>query len=213
MQPRIKVLIADDHPVYRSGLSRALATHPQLEIIGEAGDGSAALESIVALQPDVAVLDQHMPGRGGLDVLRELRLREIQTPVLLLTGSTDPADLHAALAAGAMGFVLKTSSRDVICDAITAVARGDVHFPVEMQGALAAAIRARGTGTDRPVLSEREQQVLRLTADGNSAGEIATALYLSRATVRTHLQSLYQKLAVTDRAAAVAKGMRLGLID
>ncbi len=211
--PSIRVVVADDHPVYRSGLIRAVDSDPRLQVLDDYGDGTAALEGIAGHRPDVAVLDLNMPGRGGVEVIRALRARGIDTRVLVLTGSEQASDLYTALAAGATGFVSKTARPQELCEVICAVARGDVRFPVQLRKALAAEIRAREADLERPRLSEREQEVLRLTADGRSAADIAGDLHLSLPTVRTHLQHLYQKLEVSDRAAAVASGIRLGLID
>lgn len=207
------MLVVDDHPVFRSGLVRAVNSRPDLEVVGDVGDGRAALDAVETLRPDAVVLDVRMPEQDGFAVLGALRARGREVPALLLTGYYEAESLHAALAAGASGFLTKTSSHEVICDAIAAVARGEVRFPPEMLGALAADIRSHAAGSDRPSLSERELEVLRLTAGGRSAAEIAGDLQLSVATIRTHLQNLYQKLGVSDRAAAVASGLRLGLID
>jgi two-component system nitrate/nitrite response regulator NarL len=207
------VVLADDHPVYRGGLVRAISARADLELVAEVGDGQAALEAITTLRPDVALLDMRMPGLGGLEVAKALRARESATAVLLLSGSEEREGLYAALAAGVSGYLIKTAEHVEICDAIAAVGRGDVVFSPELHAALARDIRAREHETERPFLTEREQQILRLTAAGRSAADIAGDLHLSIATVRTHLQNAYQKLEVSDRAAAVAKAMRLGLIE
>lgn len=206
-------MLADDHPVYRAGLARAITKRAGFEVVAEVGDGRAALEAIAEWQPDVAVLDIRMPGLDGLEVVRALRAREDTTRVLLLSGSENAESLYAALAEGASGYLLKTSEPAQICDAIAAVARGEVLFSPELHVALAQDIRARERSAERPFLTERERDILRLTAGGQSATEIAANLHLSVATVRSHLQNSYQKLDVSDRAAAVAKAMRLGLIE
>jgi two-component system, NarL family, nitrate/nitrite response regulator NarL len=210
---RTRIVLADDHPVYRTGLARAIAQRVDLEVVAEVGDGRAALEAIAAWQPDVAVLDIRMPGLDGLEVVTALRAREVGTRVLFLSGSENAESLYAALAVGASGYLLKTSEPAQVCDAIAAVARGEVLFAPELHVALARDIRAREQVGERPFLTEREREILHLTAGGGSATEIAAGLHLSVATVRTHLQNCYQKLDVSDRAAAVAKAMRLGIID
>jgi two-component system nitrate/nitrite response regulator NarL len=211
--PTTRIVLADDHPVYRRGLVRAIFSRPDLKVIEEVGDGTAALEAITRLQPGAALLDIGMPGLDGLGVVRALRARGDSTPVLLLSGSADAEGLYAAFAAGASGYLLKTAEPDEICDAIAAVARGETLFAPELTAALAKEIRTREQAAARPLLSPREQEVLRLTAGGRSAAQIAADLYLSVPTVRTHLQNAYHKLEVSDRAAAVAVAMRLGLID
>jgi two-component system nitrate/nitrite response regulator NarL len=210
---RTSVIVADDHPVYRSGLVRAIERRPDLVVLDELADGIAAVESIARHTPDVAVLDIRMPDLDGFGVVRALRARALQTPVLLLSGSEAPDSLYLGLAAGASGYLLKTAEPEDICDAIVAIGRGQVLFSSELAVELAQDIRAREKDEGRPFLSPREEEVLRLTSAGRSAAEIAGDLFLSVPTVRTHLQTAYQKLDVSDRAAAVAKALRLGLID
>ena len=207
------MVLADDHPLFLEGVARVMDAWPNLEVVAAVEHGVAAVEAIADLRPDVAVLDLDMPGLDGIAVVRALRARGVDTPVLLLTGSGDAEALYLGLSAGAAGMQLKTASFETICDAIVALARGEARFAPELQAGLAAAIRARESTDRGPRLSEREQEVLRLTASGATAAGIGGLLHLSPATVRTHLQNLYQKLEVSDRAAAVAAGMRLGLID
>ncbi len=208
----VRVLVADDHPVYRSGLVRMIAGRHDFEVVGEADDGGAALDGIVALEPDVAVLDVDMPERDGLDVLHEVVRRDLPTRVILLSGHAESEPMHRAIAAGAAGYLIKTADRDTICDAIAAVVRGETALAAEVQEALAEEMRLR-SGSSAPLLSVREQEVLRLTAEGCSAKEIAERLDISATTVRTYLSHAYDKLGVSDRAAAVAEAMRRGLLD
>ncbi|HZO36799.1 MAG TPA: response regulator transcription factor [Solirubrobacteraceae bacterium] len=207
---RVTIVIADDHPVYRRGLARAIADRPDLELAGEAEDGRTALALIEQTSPAVAVLDISMPGLDGIQVLKAVRRDARPTAVLLLSGSTHAEGTYGVIAAGAAGYLLKTAEHETICDAIRACARGDTAFSPELHDSLASEIRSRET---RPLLSPREIEILRLTASGSGAAAIAEALHLSIATVRTHIQNGYQKLGVSDRAAAVAAAMRLGLIE
>jgi two-component system nitrate/nitrite response regulator NarL len=211
-RPRVTVIVADDHPVYRRGLARTIAERPDLELLGEAADGREALALVEEHDPDVAVLDISMPELDGVQVSRALQRDARRTAVMLLTGSAQVEGMYGAIAAGASGYLLKTSDPDEICDAIAALARGETVFSPELHASLALDIRARERD-DRPLLSPRELEVLRLTAAGANAAEIAGRLHLSVATVRSHIQHGYQKLEVSDRAAAVAKAMRLGLIE
>ena len=208
----VRVLVADDHPVYRRGLVRTIGGRHDFEVVGEADDGGAALDGIVALEPDVAVLDVDMPERDGLDVLDEVVRRELPTRVILLSGHAESDPMHRAIAAGVAGYLIKTADRDTICDAIAAVVRGETVLAAEVQETLAEEIRLR-SGSSAPLLSVREQEVLRLTADGCSAKEIADRLDISATTVRTYLSHAYDKLGVSDRAAAVAEAMRRGLLE
>lgn len=211
-QPRITVFVADDHPVYREGVVRAIKARPDFELIGEAADGRAALEAIRELAPRIAVLDMQMPGLQGQDVLQAIRRDGLPTRVVLLSAHLDSDTVYKAVADGAGAYLSKESTRERICDAVAAVARGEVVLSSEIQAGLASEIQMREK-EGRTILTPREQQILRLTAGGNSAPDIGKMLHLSPATVKTHLKSLYEKLGVSDRAAAVAEGMRRGLLE
>ena len=209
---RIRVLVVDDHPLYRKAVIDAVKSRGNLEFAGEAADGREALDKMRRLSPDVAVVDILMPGPDGFDVLTAVRRDSLPTRILLLTASVDSAAAYRAIGAGAAGCLLKSTGVDELCDAIAAVARGETVLAAEVQSGLAGEIRMRST-VERPVLSPREHEILVLTASGSSAPEVATELVLSPATVRTHLQHLYDKLGVSDRAAAVAEAMRRGLLE
>lgn len=211
-EERVKVLVADDHPVYREGIVRAVKERPDLELVGEAGDGREALAEIKRLLPDVAVLDIRMPGLDGTQVLGALRRDGVGTEVLFLSAFMEPELAYATVAAGARGYLSKEAARQEICDAIITVARGGTALAPEVQAGLASAVRDR-EHTETPSLSPREQEVLRLIAEGLSAPEIGRRIHLSPATVKTHLHTLYEKLGVSERAAAVAEGMRRGLLE
>jgi two-component system nitrate/nitrite response regulator NarL len=206
------VVVADDHPVYRGAIAGIVEANTQLELVGEADTGRKALELIANARPDVAVVDIRMPDLDGLAVLRAVVRDGLATRVMLLTAEVDGATAHDAVAAGAAGYMSKQSGAAAIGDAIVAVARGETVLAAEIQSGLAAEIRARSEASPR-LLSDREMEVLRLTAEGRSAPEIGNRLYLSAATVKTHLQRIYEKLGVTDRASAVAEGMRRGLLE
>lgn len=210
---RATVLIADDHPLYREGLARAVSSRPDLELVGEAGDGRTALERIRQLAPDVAVLDMLMPGLRGLEVVEALARDDLPTRVLVLSAAVESSLVYAAVAAGAAGYWSKDAQRDAICDAIAAVARGERVLDPSLQSGVFSEIHAREVDTDRPVLTSREQEILVCIAQGKTAPTIGAELYLSTATVKTHLAHLYEKLGVSDRAAAVAEAMRRGLLE
>jgi len=210
---RARVLVADDHPLYREALAEAIARRPDLELVGAVGDGRRALEEIRRLAPDVAVLDVRLPELDGLEVLRAARREGSPARVLMLSAMSESPVVYAALGAGAAGYWSKDAERDAICDAIAAVARGDAALEPRLQAGVLGEIHAREVDAERPVLTEREQEILALVAEGLSAPEIGERLYLSTATVKTHLAHLYDKLGVSDRAAAVATAMRRGLIE
>ncbi|HEU4974182.1 MAG TPA: response regulator transcription factor [Baekduia sp.] len=209
---RLRVLVADDHPLFREAVVRAVKERPEFDLVGEAADGAEALEAIRERSPDVAVLDVKMPGLDGLQVLNAVRRDGLPTRVLLLSAFVDGTVAFEAVAAGAAAFLSKEADRRRIADTIAAVGRGETVLDPDIQAGLAAEIRLRGA-KERPALSERERQVLEQIAAGRSAPQIAELLFLSTGTVKSHLQSLYEKLGVSDRAAAVAEAMRRGLIE
>ena len=210
---RTSVLIADDHPLFREAIARVIAQQPELELVAEASDGSAALDKIRELNPDVAVIDVRMPGLDGSDVLTALRDEGLRTSVVFLSAFLDSKTVYEAVAAGANAYLSKEADTDEIVAAIRAAARGETILGPEVQTGLAEQIRFREENEARPRLSDREHEVLRLIAEGMSAPEIGARIHLSTATVKTHLQHLYEKLGVSERAAAVAEGMRRGLLD
>jgi two-component system nitrate/nitrite response regulator NarL len=210
---RVSVLVADDHPIYREGIVRAIKERPDLELVGEAGDGREALEEIKRLTPDVAVLDIRMPELEGTQVLSALRRDGIGTEVLFLSAFMESELAYRTVAEGAKGYLSKESSRQEICDAIVTVARGGTALAAAVQAGLASEIQQRERADGRPDLTPRESEVLHMIAEGLSAPEIAKRIHLSPTTVKTHLHTLYEKLGVSDRAAAVAEGMRRGLLE
>ena len=209
---RVTVFLLDDHPVYREGLVNAVKRRPELELVGEAADGRTALAEIARLQPEVALVDVQVPDLDGLAVVKALKRDAVPTRAIFLSAYFDQRIVYDALSAGAAGFLSKDALGDEICEAILRVARGETVLGNDVQGAVAEAIRAREPASG-PVLSDREREVLKLTADGRSAPQIAEELFLSPTTVKTHLQHAYEKLGVSDRAAAVREAMRRGLIE
>jgi len=208
----VRVVVADDHPLFREAVVRAVRERPEFELVGEAADGRQALDLIRELRPAVAVLDVKMPGLDGLKVLNALQRDDVGTRVILLSAFLDGAMAFEAVAGGAAAFVSKDADRRRITDAIAAVSRGETVLGPEIQAGLAQEIRLRG-GASRPGLSAREREILGHIAEGRSAPEIARLLFLSPATVKSHLGALYEKLGVSDRAAAVAEAMRRGLLE
>lgn len=209
---KVRVVVGDDHPLFREGVVRALSTSGSVNVVGEAKDGSAALDLIKEHAPDVALLDYRMPGMDGAQVAAAVRSQELPTRVLLLSAHDEPAIVYQALQQGAAGFVLKDSTRSEIVKAVLDCAQGrDVVGPA-LVGGLAAEIRQRAEPR-APVLSAREREVLNRIALGQSIPVIAGELYLAPSTVKTHVQRLYEKLGVSDRAAAVAEAMRQGLLS
>jgi two-component system nitrate/nitrite response regulator NarL len=209
---RTRVVVADDHPLFRDGLVRRIKERAELEFVGEAADGAEAIAKIRELRPDVAVVDFKLPEIDGIAVAAAVARDELPTRVLMLSAFDDSGLVYRALSAGARAYLCKDADRQDVCDTIVAVARGKVVVPSELQVGLADQIRARGQ-VDGERLTPREREVLALIASGASAPQIGDRLHLSTGTVKTHLLHLYDKLGVSDRAAAVAEAMRRGLIE
>ena len=209
---RATVLVADDHPLFRSGVVRAVEAWPELELVAEAADGRGALTLIQQLAPAVAVLDLRLPDLDGIEITRAVTRDKLPTRVLLLTAFADEVLVYRALEAGASGYVTKDATQEEIARAIHAVSLGMMHIAPELAGGIARQIQSRGQSAT-PMLSERERQVLELLCEGLSAPQIGERLFLGTSTIKSHLSRLYEKLGVSDRAAAVAAAMRSGLVE
>jgi two-component system nitrate/nitrite response regulator NarL len=209
---RVTVVVAEDHPIYLEGLVRAIKRQPQLELLATATSGREVLGIVRELEPGVAVLDLRLPDLTGVDVLRAITRDGLATRVVMLSSVTEGALVLEAIRLGAGGYLTKDADRTTICDAILAVARGDTVLAPQVQAGLASALRERDRD-ERPVLSAREREILGLVAEGMTAPEIAARLHLSPATIKSHLHHLYEKLGVSERAAAVAEAMRRGLLQ
>ncbi len=208
----IRVLAADAQPLYRDALARAVRQRPHLQLVGEAINGRSALEAIRELRPDVAVVATALPGLDGRRVVNAVVRDGVPTRVLLLAGEASPRDAYDAIATGAAGFLSKRATSEQLDEAIRRIAAGDVVIAPEAQAAVAAEIRLRARD-DRPAITPREREIVALLARGLTAPEIGRRLCLGTATVRTHMQRLYEKLGVSERAAAVAEAMRRGLLE
>ncbi|NMN99818.1 response regulator transcription factor [Gordonia sp. TBRC 11910] len=212
MENLVTVVVVDDHPFFRDGVARGLTHSGRIRVVGEAGDGPSGLEAIRTHSPDVAVVDYQMPGMTGIDVVKSVTRDGLSTKVLLLSAVTDGPIVFAALQEGAAGYLAKDADRDAIVGAVTRVAKGETVVPPELAGALVGQIRANAE-PNGPTLSERERQVIAGFARGLSIPQVAAELFIGAATVKTHTQRLYEKLGVSDRAAAVAEAMRRGIVD
>jgi two-component system nitrate/nitrite response regulator NarL len=209
---RYRVLVVDDHPLFRDAIVRLLRGWAEIEVIGEAGSGRAALERIRLDAPDVAVVDLRMPDLDGVQLCAAVSREGLPTRILIVSGYDDDELVYAALEAGASGYVPKDAPRDEVARAVLSVAHGEIAIAARLAGGIASQIRLRKERT-APLLTEREQEVLELLAEGKSAPEIGRVLFLATSTVKSHLGHLYEKLGVSDRAAAVAEAMRRGLIE
>jgi DNA-binding NarL/FixJ family response regulator len=204
----IKLLIADDHPVVRDGLSSMFAREPGFEVLGEAADGSEAVRLAQALQPDVILMDLRMPGTDGVTAIAELARQGVAARVLVLTTYDTDSHVLPAIEAGATGYLLKDAPRAELMRAVQAAARGQAVLSPSVATRLMSRVR---TPVVEP-LSQRELEVLALVAAGNTNREAAAALFISEATVKTHLLNIYAKLGVSDRTAAVSAAYNRGLL-
>jgi DNA-binding NarL/FixJ family response regulator len=205
----IRLLIADDHPIVRDGLSGMFAAEPEFEVVGEAGDGAEAIRLTEALRPDVILMDLQMPGVNGLAAITELAQRGSGAKVLVLTTYDTDGYVVPAIEAGATGYLLKDAPRDELLRAVRAAAEGRSVLAPSVADALMNHVR---TPPAAELLSPRELEVLQLVAAGNTNREAAKHLFISEATVKTHLLNIYAKLEVSDRAAAVAAAYNRGLL-
>ncbi|KRC99689.1 MULTISPECIES: response regulator [unclassified Streptomyces] len=209
--PRVSLLIVDDHPVVRDGLRGMFESAPGFTVLGEASNGVEAVAKAGELDPDVILMDLRMPGGGGVDAIRELTRGGARARVLVLTTYDTDSDTLPAIEAGATGYLLKDAPRDELFTAVRAAAQGRTVLSPAVATRLVSAVRApRGPGEEP--LSAREREVLALVARGASNREIARDLFISEATVKTHLTHLYAKLGVNDRAAAVARAYERGIL-
>jgi DNA-binding NarL/FixJ family response regulator len=206
----ISLLIADDHPVVRNGLRGIFTGDPDFEVLGEAASGVEAVALALARRPQVVLMDLRMPGGDGVSAIRELAERLPTTRVLVLTTYGDDGDVLAAIDAGATGYLLKDAPREELLRGVRAAARGESVLSPSVAATVLGRVRA--PEPEAP-LSPRELEVLALVARGATNREAAAQLFISEATVKTHLLHVYAKLGVNDRASAVAAGYERGLLS
>ena len=212
MQTELRVLVADDHPVYREGVSSAVCAREELELVATAEDGERALEAIRRHAPDVAVLDLGLPGMHGRDVIEAAGRERLPTRALVVSGYVDAPLVHAVLGAGAAGYLSKSVAAEEIAEAAVRVGRGGTVLGAEVQASLAGHIRRERAET-RQLLTSREVGVLRLLGEGLAAAQIGRELSISVTTVKSHLQHVYDKLGVSTGPAAVSQAIRRGLLE
>ncbi|GAA4317386.1 response regulator transcription factor [Actinomadura sp. NPDC048955] len=206
MTAKLRIIVVDDHTVMRAGVVALLAAEPGIEIVGEAGDGREAIALAERLRPDVALLDLRMPVLDGVAATAELG--RLGTRVLVLTTYDTDAEIERAIEAGAIGYLLKDTTRDQLVDAVRAAARGETVLAPRVAEKLVARMRR----PEPAALTAREIEVLRAVADGLSNAEIGRRLVITEATVKTHLLRVFAKLDVGDRTHAVVVAMDRGLL-
>ena len=210
----VRVLVADDHPVVRAGLRALLSAEPGLAVVAEAGSGEETVLMARQHQPDVVLMDLRMPGAGGLAAIRQLSADQPGVRVVVLTTYDSDADILPAVEAGAAGYLLKDTPRDTLVGAIFAAARGETVLAPSVAGRLVNRLRAAPPEAPaaRETLSARETEVLVLAGRGLTNAQIGRELFVSEATVKTHLLRAYAKLGVSGRTAAVTRAMELGML-
>jgi DNA-binding NarL/FixJ family response regulator len=201
----IRILVVDDHPLLRAGLAETIAAQPDMRLAGEAADGREAVSAFAASPPDVTIMDIAMPGMCGVTALRAIRQDFPHARVLMLTTYKGDAQIRRALQAGAAGFLLKSSVRKELLDAIRAVHAGLRHVPSEIAMELAQHM-------GEAMLSEREMEVLRCAAAGNSNKRIALQLEIAEETVKAHMRTILSKLGANDRTHAVTLALKRGFL-
>jgi len=212
MSRPIRIVVADDHPIVRAGIVGLLEQAQGIEVVGEAADGSEAVELAASERPDLVLMDLRMPGVDGASATASIVAAGGGTRVLVLTTYETDDHILAAIEAGASGYLLKAAPQAEILAGIRAVAAGETVLAPSIAAKLVSRVRADAASIAPPALSPREREVLVLVAEGRSNPEIAKALYIGEATVKTHLLHAFEKLGVNDRTRAVTRAMELGLL-
>ncbi|AFI83293.1 response regulator [Methylophaga nitratireducenticrescens] len=218
MKP-IRILIIDDHSLFRSGIKLLLQRQKGFEVVGEAGNGLEGVKLAKRLSPDVVLLDLHMPGIGGVETIPLIKEEAPEAQVVMLTVSEDAEDLLDALHNGARGYLLKNIDTDYLLDSIRRANNGDSVMSVEMANRMADAMRALSDGSNKKIimdtnkLSPRERDVIVMLAQGASNKEIARNLSLAESTVKIHVQGILRKLNLTSRVQAAVYAVENGLVD
>jgi len=209
---QVRLVVVDDHALFRRGLVGLLDEMPGFSVVGQAGDGQQALPVIEQQRPDVVLLDLNMPNMDGIATLRALKERRSQARVLMLTISQDDNDLLDAIRAGADGYLLKNTEPDDLRRAIQLVAEGQGALSPEVTAPVMRALSRGPETASAPLLSERELEVLDCMVDGHTTQQIASRLFISENTVKTHVRHIFEKLEVSTRAEAVGRAMQMGML-
>ena len=209
---RVRLVVVDDHALFRAGLISLLSELPEFQVLGEAGEGEAALEVIRRTQPDVVLLDVNMPGMGGVETVQALRKSEQTCRILMLTISKNEEDLFGAITAGADGYLLKNADPEDLRKAILLVHQGMSVLSPHVTRQVLKAINTDQSRSPENAISSREMEVLECLAQGMTTIQIAQDLFISENTVKTHVRHILEKLEASNRAEAVSKATQMGLI-
>lgn len=216
---KIRLMLVDDHILFRKGLAALISSRPDLEVVGEAGDGNEAIEAAATLKPDLILMDIHMPGCNGIDATRAIRAEQPNTRIVILTVSDDEEDLYGAIRAGAQGYLLKNLRPESLFEMIQDAIRGEA--PIS-PGIAAKILEELGRSRERErdetpdgsqLLTQREREILTLVVDGASNKEIAQRLHITEGTVKNHLHHILEKLHLENRVQVTAYALRKGLVS
>ena len=205
MNPPVRILIVEDHTIVRQGLVALLKTEPGISVLAEAADGDEAVSLFQMHQPDITLMDLRLPKLSGAKAIQQIRREAPQAKIIVLTTFDGDEDIYRAIQAGARGYLLKGTGTDKLLDAIYSVHSGKTRFPPEITERLAGRLSG-------PLLTERETDVLRQIVRGQSNKEIAATLFVSEATVKTHINNLLSKLGVSDRTQAATMALQRGIV-
>jgi DNA-binding NarL/FixJ family response regulator len=208
----LRLVVVDDHSLFRRGLVSLLVDMPEFKVIGEAGNGQEALSVIAELKPDIVLLDLNMPVMDGIETVAALRRAASDQRILMLTISQDDEDLLAAIRAGADGYLLKNTEPDELRKALLRVSQGQSVLSPEVTAPVLKAL-ARSSQIPKVLLSDRELEVMRCLAEGQTTLQIAARLFISENTVKTHVRHILEKLEASNRTEAVSKAIQMGLIQ
>jgi two-component system nitrate/nitrite response regulator NarL len=212
VESRVRIVVVDDHTLFRRGITALLARVPDFEVAGEAADGFEGIKAVAACRPDVVLLDLHMPGLTGIEAMKAILAENPGTHVVMLTVSEEAEDLMAALRAGALGYLLKNIDSDFLVDSIRRAAIGDSVMSPEMSGKLLRELRAGSDTTPVPELSPREREIVACLTRGASNKEIARELAIAESTVKIHVQHILRKLELASRVQVAVWAIEHGIV-
>jgi len=210
---RVRVLVVDDHTLFRRGLISLLSDFTEIQVVGEAGDGNQAIDLISFQKPDVVLLDLNMPVMNGINALAAIRALDLPVRILMLTISQADEDLIGAIRAGADGYLLKNTEPEELRKSILRISQGQAVLSPEVTASVLQAVSHKGTSTPPSLLSVRELEVLGCLSEGLTTSQIGAKLFISENTVKTHIRHILEKLESSNRAEAVSKANQLGLIS